>query len=94
MQERNLIAGREKILDQALTKSMMKLRMEVGKVVAAVAQEKHYAAIFTQDAMVIPTPQLDITDEVIARTNQQVKKIPVDWAAADGGDTGAAKAKK
>jgi Skp family chaperone for outer membrane proteins len=83
-----LVQDRKRILDQAFGSSMGRLRNEAIKIVADVAKEKNYSAVFTQDAVMISTPALDMTDIVIERMNKSVKKIPVDWsasAAASGG---------
>jgi outer membrane protein len=77
-----LVQDRKRILDQAYNTSMTNIRREAAKIVANIAQEKHYSAVFTQDAVMISTPDLDMTDTVIERMNKDVKKISVDWAAA------------
>lgn len=80
-----LVQDRKRILDQAFNSSMMALRNAAAKVVADVAKEKGFSAVFTQDAVMISTPDMDITDVVIERMNKSVKKIPVDWSAAASG---------
>lgn len=76
-----MVQDRTQILDHAFNRSMLKLRGEAAKVVASVAEEKRYVAVLTQDAVMISTPDMDITSEVIARMNKNVKKIPVDWSS-------------
>lgn len=79
-----LVQDRKRILDHAFNGSMGHLRNEAAKVVADVAKERGYAAVFTQDAVMISMPELDMTDVVIERMNKTVKKIPVDWEASAG----------
>ena len=78
-----LVQERKQILDHAFNSSMGKLRAEAAKIVADIAKEKSYSAVFTQDAVMISTPSLDMTDEVIARMNKSVKKMSVDWSSSD-----------
>jgi Skp family chaperone for outer membrane proteins len=82
MAGQKLVQDRKRILDQAFSSSMGRLRNEAVKIVADVAKERNYSAVFTQDAVMISTPSLDMTDVVIERMNKSVKKIPVDWAAS------------
>ena len=51
-------------------------------VLADIAKEKKLSAVFTEDAVMLSVPEMDMTDEVIKRMNDTVKKIPVDWSAA------------
>lgn len=86
--EENVISGqklvhnRKRILDQAYNASMGDLRNEAAKIVADIAKEKNYTAVFTQDAVMISTPSLDMTDAVIERMNKKIKKMAIDWNAA------------
>lgn len=77
-----LVQDRKRILDQAYNASMNNLRNEAAAIVADIAKEKGYAAVFTQDAVMIATPDLDMTEAVIERMNKKIKKMPVDWKAA------------
>ena len=85
-----LVQTRKHTLDVAFNTSMTSLRREAAKIVADIAHDKHYSAVFTQDAVMISTPDLDMTDMVIERMNQNVKKIPIDWTAASATDDGSA----
>jgi Skp family chaperone for outer membrane proteins len=84
--EQKLVQDRKRILDQAFSAAVGKLRTEAAKIVASIAKERHYSAVFTEDAVMISTPDLDMTDVVIDQLNKSVKKIPVDWAAAAADD--------
>lgn len=86
MNEQKTVQDRKRILDQAFAAAVGKLRTEAAKVVASIAKQKHYSAVFTEDAVMMSTPDLDMTDAVIEQLNKTVKKIPVDWAAAAADD--------
>lgn len=73
------VQTRKKTLDDALNTSIDKLRAAAAKETAAVAKEKGYAAVFTQDAVMLAEPGLDLTDEVVKRLNASTKKIPIQW---------------
>lgn len=75
-----MVQEKKKTLDDAYGRSMGKLRGEAAKVIAEVAKERGYSAVFTQDAVIMASENLDMTEEVIARLNKNVKKIPVEWA--------------
>ncbi len=76
-----LVQDKKVILDHAFNSSMAKLRSEAAKIIAKIAEEKHYTAVLTQEAVMISTPDMDMTALVIERMNSGVKKIPVDWSA-------------
>lgn len=76
------VQDRKRILDQAFSKSMGTLRNEAIKVVADIAETRKYSAVFTQDAVMISAPGLDMTGTVIEQLNKNVKKIPIDWSAS------------
>ena len=80
--------SRKEILDRAGEGAMNKLREKAAEIVAEVAKQRHYSAVFTQNAVMMSTPDLDLTDIVIAQLNKTVKSIPVDWAAATAATNG------
>lgn len=79
MSAQKMVQGHKNTLDQAFSESMVKLRREAAKIVAEIAKEKGYSAVFTQDALILAAHDMDITKEVIDRMNKNVKKIQVDW---------------
>jgi outer membrane protein len=80
-----MLQDRKRTLDQAFNTAMGKLRHEAAKIVASIAKEKGYGAVFTEEAVMISSPALDMTEAVVAQMNKNVKKIPIDWkVAADG----------
>ena len=81
MKAQKMVQERKEVLDSAFTSSMNKLRSEAAKIVAGVAKEKGYSTVFTNEAVILAEPSLDMTDEVVARLNKDVKSISVDWTA-------------
>lgn len=76
-----LLQERRATLSQANNASMGKLMSEATKIIADIAKEKGYDAILTQEAVILASQSMDITEEVIARLNKNVKKIAIDWSA-------------
>lgn len=81
-QWQKLAQNRKEVLDLAFEDAMNQLRHKAAEIVATEAKQRHYSAVFTQNAVMMSTPDLDMTDAVIAQMNKEVKKIPIDWAAA------------
>ena len=92
-QWQKLAQNRKDVLDLAFEKAMNDLRQKAAEIVAEAAKQKHYSAVFTQNAVMMSTPDLDLTEEVIAQMNKSVKKIPIDWAAVSGAVSGGGKKK-
>jgi outer membrane protein len=90
LQWQKLAHSREEILKQAQDGAMNKLIGKAAEIVAVIAKEKHYSAVFTQNAVMMSTPNLDMTDAVIEQMNKTVKKIPIDWASVTSASDGAA----
>lgn len=78
-----LLQERRRTLDVASNTSRNKLLTEATKIIADIAKEKGYGTVFTQEAVLLADPELDITDEVVKRMNSSVKKIAIDWNAAN-----------
>lgn len=79
---KHTMVERDHILEYAVADATNALRREAVKIVANIAKERSYSAVFTQDAVMISTPELDLTDLVIAQMNKSVKKVTLDWNAA------------
>jgi outer membrane protein len=92
-QWQKLAQNRKDVLDRAFESAMNKLREKAAEIVAAAAKQKHYSAVFTQNAVMMSTPDLDLTGGVIEEMNKTVKNIPVDWAAASDEAASAGKKK-
>lgn len=71
------LAERKNILDNVYNESMTKLQTEILKATADVAKKKELKAVFSQEAMVLADPSLDITKEVLEKLNGAIKKIPL-----------------
>jgi Skp family chaperone for outer membrane proteins len=76
-----LVQERKSTLDRAFNSSMIQVRNAAAKIVAAVAKEKGYSTVFTNDAVMMSADELDMTTVVIERMNKDVKKMKVDWSA-------------
>ncbi len=74
-----MVQERKVSFDKAFADAINKLRAEAAKYTAEVAKERGYAAVITQEAVVLAEPTLDVTDEVIKRLNKNVKKISIKW---------------
>lgn len=81
-QEQKLVQEKKNILDRAFDGAMNTLRQDAAGIVRVEAKDKHYSAVFLADAVMMSTPDLDMTDAVIEELNKTVKNIPVDWASA------------
>lgn len=75
-----LVQERKSTLDRAFNGSMIQVRNAAAKIVAAVAKEKGYSTVFTNDAVMMSADELDMTTVVIERMNKDVKKMKVDWS--------------
>jgi outer membrane protein len=84
MDGQKLVQERKKTLDTAFSGSMTSLRNEAAKIIAEIAKEKHLSAVLSEEAVLLSTPDLDITDAVIEKLNKHVKKMPVNWVASKG----------
>lgn len=71
------LGTRKQSLEAAYQEGMSKLLTEMLKNTADIAKGKNLKAVFSDDAMVLADPQMDITKEVIAELNKNVKKISV-----------------
>lgn len=91
IQEQKLVDTRKRTLDRAFSSSITSLRREAAKIVAAIAKEKNYSVVLTEEAVMMSTPDLDMTDAVITQMNKDVKKIAIDWSSASGADAAPAK---
>ena len=61
---------------------MNELRDNILKVINDISVEKGYSAIFTQNALMMVKPELDVTELVVSKLNDKIKAIKVDWKAA------------
>lgn len=69
------INSRKLSLQKSYSEGMSKLRTEILKSTADIAKAKGLKAVFTDEAMVLAEPEMDITKEVIADLNKDAQKI-------------------
>ncbi len=58
-----------------------KIQNEVASIVGDIAKERKFMMVLSNDAVVLAERSLDITDEVIKKLNDKLKKVPLDWNA-------------
>jgi outer membrane protein len=75
-----ILRDRKRALQYARLSSRDKITDEANKIIQGMAEEKGYAAVFTQEAVIMAAKNLDITQEVITRLDGKVGKISVDWS--------------
>lgn len=68
-----------RILDVALGQATEMLRHEAFAVVSDIAKERNYSAVFTEQAVMLSSPQMDITKNVVDELNKRLKKQPIKW---------------
>lgn len=76
-----MVQDHKQTLDRVFNESMAKLREQAAEIVAGVAKERGYSAVFTQDSVMLSVPEMDMTDDVVKRMNDKVGQIKVDWSA-------------
>ncbi len=77
-----MVQNRRQILDQAFSTAMGSLRRSAAQIVAHIAKEKHYSAVFTDQAVMMSMPDMDMTKAVIDQMNKKVRHISIDWKQA------------
>lgn len=78
---KKMVQERKQTLDSAFSDTMRKLREETLKITAEIARDRKFDVVFSDDSIVLAESAYDITDEVLARVNKDVKKIAVVWPA-------------
>lgn len=76
----SILRDRKRALQYARVSSREKIAHEAGEIIKAIAKEKGYAAVFTQEAVIVGDDSIDITKEVITRLDGKLSKISVDWS--------------
>ncbi len=75
-----LVQERKQMLDYAFNQSMTKLREEALKITAEIARGRNLDVVFSDNSVILAERGYDISEEVLARLNKDVKKIPVNFA--------------
>lgn len=75
-----MVQERKQTLDYAFNQAMTKLREETLKITAEIARLRSLDVVFSDDSVILAERGYDISEEVLARLNKDVKKIPVNFA--------------
>lgn len=73
-----LVQNKKRNLEEALVKATAKLRGEVLKIVAGMADERDYDVVMSRQNIVLVSKTLDITEEVMVAIDGKIKKIPLE----------------
>ena len=76
-----LLQQRRHQLNKAGNASFAQLKKAAVDIILSMSKERGYAAVFSQESVILAAQEFDITDEVIKRLNDKVKKIAIDWSA-------------
>lgn len=76
-----MLQERRHTLNRAGSGSFAELKKAAIDIILDMSKENNYAAVFSQELVILAADQYDITDKVISRLNDKVKKITVDWSA-------------
>lgn len=76
-QERMTAAKKQKVIEAAFAKSLELIKDETVKVVSQIAKEKKLDMVVPTSQLLYGKPQLDISDEVLKRLNQNLTKVNI-----------------
>ena len=76
-----LLQERRHLLNKAGNTSFAQLKKAAVDIILLMSKERGYAAVFSQESVILAAQEFDITDEVIKRLDDKVKKIAIDWSA-------------
>jgi Skp family chaperone for outer membrane proteins len=79
-----MLRDRREQWSRAVAASSAELKQAAVDIILALSKERNYAAVFSQESVILAASEYDITDEVIKRLNDKVKKVAVDWTASQG----------
>lgn len=69
----------QRAMDAAVERSLNELRKKTALIIRDVAKERKIDVVLSHQAVIIAASALDITDEVLARLNKDMKTMPVKW---------------
>lgn len=75
-----MLQERRHTLNRAGSSSFAELKKAAVDIILDMSKENNYAAVFSQESVILAADQYDITDKVISRLNDKVKKIAIDWS--------------
>jgi len=73
-----LVQKKKRTLENAMVKATSKLRNEILKIVAAMAEENKYDIVLTRQNIVLVAKTYDITDQVMKSVNEKVGQITLE----------------
>lgn len=73
-----IVQKKKRSLENAMAKATGKLRNEILKIVAAIAESNKYDIVLTRQNIVLVAKSYDITDQVMASVNEKVGQIPLE----------------
>lgn len=73
-----LVQKKKRTLENAMVKATGKLRNEILKIVAGMAESNKYDIVLTRQNIVLVAKSYDITDQVMAAVNEKVGQIPLE----------------
>ena len=75
---RALFQKRRNSLDKGLGNALGELRKNIIQVTAEIADEQNFQVVLSRDSVVIVEKEMDITDQVLARLDQNIQSINLD----------------
>lgn len=72
-----LIQERNQQVDKASAEAVLEVQKSYNAIVAELAQERGLGIVFRRQSLVLATPQLDITPDVLARLDQRLPSVQV-----------------
>lgn len=72
-----VVQGKKRDLERSLVTATAKLRGEILRTVAKIAEEKNYDVVMTRQNIVLVAKTLDITEEVMQAINAKINEIPL-----------------
>ncbi len=69
----------QRAMDAAVERSLNDLRKKTALIIRDVAKERKIDVVLSHQAVIIAASALDITDEVLARLDKDMKTLPVKW---------------
>lgn len=82
--QKNLIEARQSLgkqvdtVEQAANVALGQLRQEIVKTIAEMTEQEKYTIVITKQNVIMAEKKLDITDEVMARLNKNIKTIKLE----------------
>lgn len=82
--QKNLIEARQSLgkqvnnVEQAANAALGQLRQEIVKTIAEMTEQEKYTIVITKQNVIMAEKKLDITDEVMARLNKNIKTIKLE----------------